>query len=155
MTRRTLPIALVALCLIAPGARRAHAAPPALPETVTYQALLLDDLGEPRTGNVDLTLRIFDDVTAGVLLYSQTLLAVPLTDGVFTVEIGPTGAASDTPEDPATTSLLEALTGDLGPVGAGRFLEVTVGVDGPLTRTPVRSVPYAMNADRPPIFRRG
>ena len=124
----------------------ALAAPPAAPGEVTYQGLLLDGAGEPRTGTVDLTLRVFDALNGGTLLYTQVFLAVPLTDGVFSVSLGPTGTGSDVPEHPLTTSLVDALTGDLGATGDFRFLEVSVGSETALTRTQILSVPYALYA---------
>jgi IPT/TIG domain/Bacterial TSP3 repeat len=133
------------LGLLALAAPAAQAAAPAAPDRMAYQGLLLDGGGQPRTGNVDLTLRVYDAITAGTLVYVQTFGAVPLTDGVFTVELGPTGAAADGPTIPLTTSLLNAFSADLG-AGPDRFLEVTVGAEGPLTRSQVLSAPFAVHA---------
>jgi hypothetical protein len=133
---------LCVLLAVAP----ASAAPPAVPGALTYQGVLLDAQGDPRTGSVDLTLRLFDAATGGTLLYSQTLTGVPLDAGVFTVVLGPTGAASDVPDDPLTTSLAQALVGDLAATGPNRFLEVTVGSEGPLTRIQLLATPYALRA---------
>ncbi len=127
-------------------ASAALAAPPLAPEEVSYQGLLLDGAGAPRTGNVDLTARIFDALNGGTLLYTQVFLAVPLSDGVFTVSLGPSGAISDSPVDPLTTSLAEALVADLGATGPDRFLELTVGTEIALTRTQILAVPYALHA---------
>jgi hypothetical protein len=126
----------------------ASAAPPAPPPQVTYQGVLLDLLGMPQTGSVDLTIRVYDALTGGTLVYMQSFSGVPLSDGVFTVTVGPTGDAADTPADPLTTSLEDALVGDVGPTAPGRFLEVTVGTDGALARTQILTVPYALEAAR-------
>lgn len=123
------------------------AAPPGIPALVSYQGVLLDSLGQPRTGSVSLTLRIYDALTGGTLLYVQTLGSVPLNDGVFTVAIGPTGSATDSPTNPLTTSFADALAGDLAGVGPNRFLQVTVGSEGALSRTQILSVPYALRAE--------
>jgi hypothetical protein len=72
---------------------------------------------------------------------------VALTDGVFTVELGPTGAATDTPDDPLTTDLVTALSGDVSGTSPVRFLEVTVGATGALTRSQLLTVPYALRAE--------
>ena len=105
MTRRTLVVTALLLAL----APAAPAAPPEVPAQISYQGVLLDTLGEPRTGNVDLTLRIWDAPTGGTLVYKQVFPSVALAAGVFTVRLGPTGAASDTPDDPLTTSLADYL----------------------------------------------
>jgi hypothetical protein len=135
-----------AACLLVLAAGAAVAAPPALPGQHSYQGVLLDDQGLPRTGNVDLTLRVYDAPSGGTLLYKQVFLGVPLDAGVFTVSLGPTGAATDAPADPLTTSLPAALTGDLSGSGPSRFLEVTVGSAGALARTQILSVPYALRS---------
>jgi len=133
---------LAASALANPGA----AAPPTVPAALPYQGLLLDALGQPRTGNVDLTIRIYDALLGGTLVYKQTLSAVALASGVFTVQLGPSGDANDTPVNPLTTSLATALAGDAGPSLPARFLEVTVGTDGPLTRTQILTSAYALRA---------
>ncbi len=125
----------------------AAAAPPVTPQQMTYQGVLLDDLGQPRTGSVDLTLRVYDALVGGILIYKQTFFGVPLTDGVFSVPLGPTGSPTDTPANPLTTSLSAALGGDVGATGPQRFLETTVGTDGALARTQILTVPYALRAD--------
>ena len=45
----------------------ADAAAPEAPTTISYQGVLLDSVGDPRTGPVDLTLRLYD--ARGVLNY--------------------------------------------------------------------------------------
>jgi hypothetical protein len=139
--RRTV-LLLAALALASP----APAAPPEVPTQISYQGVLLDTLGEPRTGNVDLTLRVFDAASGGTLVYKQEFVAVPLTEGVFTLRLGPSGSATDTPDDPLTTDLAEALGGDAGPTAPARFLEVTVGLEGALARTQILTAPYALRA---------
>ena len=122
------------------------AAAPVVPATMSYQGVLLDAGGAPQTGNVDLTFRIFDALSAGTLLYKQSLTNVPLVDGVFAVTLGPNGLATDTPANPLTTSFSSAVAGDLAATGTTRFLEVTVGASGALPRTQILTVPYALEA---------
>ena len=122
------------------------AAPPTVPASLPYQGLLLDGLGQPRTGSVDLTVRVFDAVVGGALVYKQSFPAVSLADGVFSVQLGPTGEGSDAPTNPLTTDLATALGGDAGATSPARFLEVTVGTDGALSRTQILSSAYALRA---------
>lgn len=141
---RIVRLAAAAACLVL--AAPAVAAPPALPAEMPYQGLLLDGTGQPRSGPVDLTLRIYDAPTGGTLLYTQSWSGVVLADGVFTVDLGPTGAATDSPDDPLVTSLADALAGDLAATGPSRFVELTVGTEGALPRTQLLAVPYALRA---------
>ncbi|RIL00874.1 MAG: hypothetical protein DCC71_18375 [Proteobacteria bacterium] len=141
---RRLPLLVATLLLTAP--QLAIAAPPTVPTSLPYQGLLLDGLGQPRTGSVDLTLRIWDAVVGGTLVYKQSFPAVSLEDGVFSVQLGPTGEASDAPSNPLTTDLATALAGDAGPTAPVRFLEMTVGAEGPLSRTQILASAYAVRA---------
>ena len=124
--------ALAALAALGLLAAPAAAAPPDVPAEIAYQGSLFDDTGAPRTGVVNLTVRLYDAAFGGTLLYKQEYLATPLTDGVFTITLGPAGLGTDTPTDPLTTSLADVFEGDLGATGPGRFLQLTVGLDGPL-----------------------
>lgn len=140
---RALCSVLFVLFLLAP----ATAAPPHPPERVGYQGVLLDDLGAPRTGTVDITVRVFDALAGGVKLYVQMFPSVPLTDGVFAVELGPLGAATDPPVDPVTTSLADALIADIAATTTDRYLEVTAGTETALSRTQILTVPYALRSE--------
>jgi len=143
MGQRRVALVLPLLWLVA---GTAWAAPPAVPGQLSYQGVLLDDLGDPRTGNVDLTVRIYDGLgPAATLLYTQIFSSVPLSQGVFSIAIGPTGEATDTPDDPLTTSLAEVFTGDL--VSApDRFVELTVDGDTAQARIQILSAPLALRA---------
>ncbi|MEN8181880.1 MAG: IPT/TIG domain-containing protein, partial [Myxococcota bacterium] len=143
---RHLKLLLLAFVLLPVASQ---SAPPVVPDLLSYQGVLLDDLGVPRTGSVDLTLRIWDAPFSGSLIYAQTFSGVPLSDGVFTVALGPAGAATDPPNPPPlSTDLSEAVAGDLSGTSASRFLEVTVGTEGALTRTQILTVPYALRAEQ-------
>jgi hypothetical protein len=135
------------LAVVLALASTAAAAPPLVPERISYQGVLLDDQGQPRSGVVDLELRIYDAASGGTLIYFQDFPGVALADGVFTIELGPAGQSSDTPDDPLTTSLADALLGDLAAVGSSRFLETTVGTEAPLARVQILTVPYALRAE--------
>ncbi|MGI9432559.1 MAG: IPT/TIG domain-containing protein, partial [Myxococcota bacterium] len=125
-----------------------QSAPPEIPEAVSYQGVLLDSGGLPRTGTVDLVLRIYDAATSGTLVYKQEFASVGLNAGVFSIELGPTGSSTDVPTDPLATDLATALGADAGVTAPQRFLEVTVGLEGALARTQVLTVPYALRASR-------
>lgn len=119
----------------------AGASPPGIPDQVPYAGTISGG----GSGPVDLTVRLYDAASGGTLLYLQSFPGVALTDGAFQVTLGPTGAASDSPANPLTTSLVAALSGDLA-AGAGRFVELTVNSDPPLARTRVLAVPFALRA---------
>ena len=138
---------LGAVAVVVLWAGHAAAAPPDLPHEIPYQGVLLDSGGQPRTGNVDLELRLYDAAVGGTLVYTQLYTSVALSDGVFDVVLGPTGETTDTPVDPLTDDLATALGGDAGATAPLRFLEVTVGADPPLPRTQVLAVPYALRAE--------
>jgi hypothetical protein len=142
--RRVAALVVLAAAL----APTAPASPPEIPQAISYEGLLLDGMGQPRTGPVDLTIRIYDELLAGTLLYKQVFSAVPLADGVFSLSLGPTGASGDTPTPPLTTSLATALAGDLVSIGPDRFVEVTVNAEPALPRSQVLSVPFALRADK-------
>ena len=137
MRRTTSCVALLLLAIGLP----AGGAPPAIPDQVPFAATLPGG----GAGPVDLTLRIYDSETGGSLLYVQGFTSVPLADGAFSVALGPTGSATDTPDDPLTTSLVAALAGDLA-AAPSRFIEITVEPDPPLPRTRVLAVPFALRA---------
>jgi hypothetical protein len=124
----------------------ALAAPPQPPDQIAHSGVLLDGGGVPLPGPVDLAARLYDAASGGTLLFKQSFAGVPLADGHFTVHLGPTGEASDSPTDPLTTSLRTALVGDLV-AGPGRFVEITVDADPPLARVQLVLVPYALRAD--------
>jgi hypothetical protein len=136
------------VCAIVAIASAAPAAPPDIPDSIAYQGLLVDGGGVPLAGPVDLTIRVYDALLVGTLLYKQSFSAVPLNVGVFNVTLGPTGAATDVPTPPVTTSLVTALAGDLVSIGADRFIEITVDGDPPLPRSQLLSAAYALRADK-------
>jgi len=137
-----LPGAMLALGMASSG----RAAVPAPPDQVAYSGVLVDGGGVPLAGPVDLTARLYDAASGGTLIFKQSFTGVALSDGHYTLSLGPTGAATDSPTDPLTASLRTGLTGDLA-AGAGRFVEITVDTDPALARVALVLVPYAMRAD--------
>ena len=136
---------LAALLAMLP-ASSARAALPVAPDQVAYSGVLVDGGGAPLAGPVDLTARIYDAASGGALVFVQSFAEVALSDGHYSVNLGPTGAATDSPANPLTTSLRTALVGDLA-AGPGRFVEITVDTDPPLARVALVLVPYALRAD--------
>lgn len=127
-------------------ASAAHAVAPSVPGSFSYQGVLLDSSGQPQSGPVDLTIRLWDQGFAGTLLYKQDRDNTTLVDGVFSVLIGPTGAGTDVPTNPLTTTLTDALSLDLGASGQ-IWLEVSVGGGTPLARNQLQAVPFAVKAE--------
>jgi type VI protein secretion system component Hcp len=104
-----------------------------------HQGRLLDAAGAPQDGFFDITYRVFDASSGGVLLWEEFHSGVLVTDGLFDVLLGtvnplspevlsgPTASASDPP----------------------RYLEMLVGTDVPLApRVQLASTPYAVSAHR-------
>ncbi|UCD94861.1 MAG: hypothetical protein JSU69_02080, partial [Candidatus Zixiibacteriota bacterium] len=95
------------------------------PNTISYQGRLTDDAGDPITSQVSVTFSIYADLTGGSALYTQTLDVTPDQNGVFTVELGPIGAAAFD--------------------GTAQYLGIEVGTEGEMTpRQVLTSAPYSM-----------
>jgi len=102
------------------------AAPPAL---INYQGRLIDG-ATLVNGTTQMVFRIYDDPTAGSLLFADTQ-TVTVADGLYAVQIGASNAMSATTfRDNATT-----------------YLELTVGATTFSPRERIFSVGYALNAD--------
>ncbi|MCP5058581.1 MAG: hypothetical protein GY937_17915 [bacterium] len=135
-----------ALTLVLLLAAAAGAVAPGVPGSFNYQGVLLDSGGQPQTGPVDLTVRLWDQGFSGTLLYKQDRDNTVLVDGVFSILIGPTGIATDTPTNPLTTTLVDALSMDLGASG-DIWIEVSVDGNAPLGRNQLQAVPFAVKAE--------
>ncbi|MGA7306967.1 MAG: hypothetical protein WBW88_19010 [Rhodothermales bacterium] len=57
------------------------------PRVMSFQGLLTDDLGVPIDGTRDITLKIFDAVSAGTQKWSRTYAGVSVNDGVFNLAL--------------------------------------------------------------------
>lgn len=117
-----MTLALVVLLVFPAGAQ--------VPTRVPFQGLLLDTGGQPLNTSVDLDFELFDALTAGTSLWSETHLGVIVVDGVYAVELGETSALT-----PAVVS------------GGVAFLEITVGGETLVPRQQLLSVPYALSAE--------
>jgi hypothetical protein len=105
----------------------ATSAPAQVPNQVPFQGLLLDAGGEPVNASVDLDFELFDALTTGTSLWSESHLGVIVVDGVYSVDLG-----SITP----MTSMVLA--------GGVAFLEITVSGEMLVPRQQLLSVPYAL-----------
>lgn len=107
------------------------------PQTIGYQGRLLSSSGEPVSGTLSITFRIFDSAEGGNELWSETHSSVNVDEGYFDVTLGEVFSYpfEDLKDEPAL------------------FLEIQVGSDQPLSpRTKLSSVPYAMEAKTMPGF---
>jgi len=117
-------LAVVALSmsgLVAPGLAQAP-----LGTEFTFQGRLAQN-GQPFDGSVDLTFRLFDAASGGVLVGTQGINNVPVTEGNFSALLN---AASEFGPD--------AFSGD------ARWLEIVVNGQTLSPRQPVTAAPYAL-----------
>ena len=121
--RRLLRVPAAALALLAAPLAAA------VPGTVNFQGLLLDDQGDPVTGPVDLVLRLYDAEESGTLLWTESHADVDVLDGVYAVELGAS--------TPLTPEILDA---------PALYLEVEVEGDTLAPRQRLLAVPYALRA---------
>ena len=100
------------------------------PGVLTYQGLLTNGGGTPQTGTFSMTFSIYDALSGGTVLWTETQASVSVTNGLFSVQLG-----SSTPIPGAVLN------------GTDRYLGIKVGSDPEMTpRTPLSSVPYAVHA---------
>jgi hypothetical protein len=101
-----------------------------VPGQVNYQGLLLDDVGDPITGPVDMVFALYPDLSGGSALWTEAHDGVDVLDGVYEVELGST----------------TALTPDLL-AGAAVYLEIEVETEILTPRQRLLAVPYALQAE--------
>ncbi|GAG32887.1 unnamed protein product, partial [marine sediment metagenome] len=88
-----------------------------VPQDMTYTGRLVDNLGDPLAGPVDLELRVFDAETGPTQLYSEEHLGVALdATGGFSVQLG----LGTSPSGTFDADLFSDVD---------RWLEVVVGVE--------------------------
>jgi len=111
----------------------------AVPMVLQHQGRLLDATGAPQDGFFDITYRVFDASSGGVLLWEEFHSGVVVTDGLFDVLLGTVNPLSP-----------EVLSGPTASVSdPPRYLEMRVGTDVPLApRVQLASTPYAVSAHR-------
>ena len=109
----------------------------AAPAGLNQQGLLVDTLGAPLNGAVDLSVRIWAHPTStllGDLSYLEDHLATPVVDGVYSIEIGAGSSASG----PFSAALFAS---------ADRWLELVVNGEVMAPRQRLLSVAYALQAE--------
>lgn len=94
---------------------------------ISYQGYLTDALGNPITGNRNMTFRMWNAATAGTNMWEETQNNVPVNNGLFSVSLG-----SVTPLDPADFH-------------KPLWLEVVVGGQTMGDRQPLQGAPYALS----------
>ncbi len=100
-----------------------------VPQMINYQGYLTDATGAPINDPVDITFRIYDDSTAGNLLWDEYHSAVSVEEGIFNVLLGSVDSIAFAVFD-----------------GDTRYLEMAVDGRGPMTpRRQMVSVPYAFH----------
>jgi hypothetical protein len=77
-----LALALMTVLALTPQAGSAG-----LPQTMNYQGSLSDSLGAPVNGPVDMTFTLYDALTGGAALWTETQ-TVQVTSGIFNVQLG-------------------------------------------------------------------
>jgi hypothetical protein len=120
---------IAASTLILAAVMLAAAAPAATPGQINYQGLLLDDQGQPVTGNVDLVFRLFTAAQGGTALWTEAHPDVAALDGVYDAVLG------------ATTPITPAMI-----AGDSLYLEIAVEGETLTPRQRLVAVPYALRA---------
>lgn len=95
----------------------------AVPNAITHSGRLLSSTGEPMSGAVPLTVRLFDAETAGNQLWADSFTPT-VEDGYFSVQLDAVDAT----------------------VLASGTVWVEVDAGSPMARQPLLSVPYAISA---------
>jgi hypothetical protein len=107
-----------------------------VPQDTTFTGRLMDDLGDPLAGPVDLELRVFDAETGPTQLYSEEHLGVALdATGGFSVQLG----LGTSPSGTFDADLFSEVD---------RWLEVVVGAEVLNPRQIIGSVPWALIAQQ-------
>jgi hypothetical protein len=102
------------------------AAAVAVPQYLNFQGVLRDTDGNLVTGTKAMTFKIYDAATGGTEQFSMTSSEVTVSNGLYTVQLGPLGASE---------------------LGSGsRWVEVTVGTQILLPRLEILGVAYAVTA---------
>lgn len=104
----------------------------AVPRTMSYQGILTDNLGNPiADGNYSLTVRLYDALTLGNLVFTENFPTVAVARGGFNVVLGTAAPISINMDKPL-------------------WLSLQVGVDPELSpRVPLASSAYALGLSLP------
>ncbi len=120
-TLLSMGIPLLALVVLAPSVSAA------VPPLLVVQGLARTLSGDPiADGSYSFQFGMYDDSTAGTLLWSETQASVPVSGGVFSAALG------------TVTALGDSVFG-----GVGRWLQVTIGANPPLPRIRLTTSPFS------------
>ena len=78
---------VVAAEIIFPGIAPAQP----VPSTISHQGYLADSSGHPVNGTVNMTFRFYADSAAAIPVFTNVFSTVPVTNGVYNVELGGVG----------------------------------------------------------------
>jgi sulfatase modifying factor 1 len=78
---------LAACALVGASASVAYS----IPSEINYQAALLDENGDPVSGNKTMSVRIYDESVDGNLLYEENMGIVEVVQGVYSFQMGSEG----------------------------------------------------------------
>jgi hypothetical protein len=87
MSSKVLTTAMVLTVLLALAAGTAEAQS-ASPRLINFQGKLLDSSQQPVTSAVTVTIRIYDDPSAGTLLFTEAHSVTPNSAGIYSIRIG-------------------------------------------------------------------
>ncbi len=87
--KRIIQSLLLSLVTLGIGGVITYAAP--TPSVISYQGFLTSATGTAQTGTTTVTIRIYDAVTGGVLLYEELHPTTSITNGFFAIQIGSVG----------------------------------------------------------------
>ena len=125
MKSRILSILVGITSVVALCCTTSHAA---VPQTINYQGYLTSPSGAAVNASVPMVFKLYDAVTGGNVLHTETQPTVVVSNGIFNVVLG------------TTTALTASFAGPY-------WLGVTVGADPEMTpRQPLTSSPYALRA---------
>ena len=134
--KRLIPLAALCLCLSAPSFAQTNAP---VPPTLNFQGRLAkpDGTPVPDTNAQSLTFSLYDALTGGNLLWTQTSANVAVHNGVFAAKLD-FSTGFQTGKTFAGTFANPLIT---------PYLQIKVGTNAPLTpRQPFASTPYAFVA---------
>ena len=101
----------------------------AVPERLNFQGKLLDTSNNPRNGNYNMTFSIWNLASGGAQLWTETQSNVPVSNGVFAVQLGEV--------TPVVATVF---------AGATTYLQVQIGAEVSATRERLVAIPYAWRA---------
>ncbi|MFC1475718.1 tail fiber domain-containing protein [Candidatus Zixiibacteriota bacterium] len=104
----------------------------AVPDSINYQGILLDTGGDPVTVPVTVVFAIYDRITDGSLLWSESQTLTPDADGRINAYLG--GGTLLPPNLPLDEAVFDE---------PDRWLEITVETDPPMPRVSMVTVAYA------------